>query len=213
MFGKKYIGEGIQGKCYELKNGIILKKFKYPRDIEDIEKFKYFLEYQNDSFMFPFDFIYNKRNFHGYFCKKALGKSLGQTFKDSNLIKMAENSQKLEEDINKVSDGKIRLYDIRYENILYDQNKLSVIDPDEFSHLDYLTTDQVKRDNNNQYRSLIVNLFLRNLQFNEQSFKLYRIDDYRRSNIPVSEIIYRIKRDLDRYYNVDIQTLDELKKR
>ena len=129
---KKILGEGRMSRCYLLEDGNVLKLFKHTRNLYEMDNFKYFLQYSNDSFVFPFDFIYDSRNFYGYIMKKAPGKTLKQIFSKSTLTNLSNHSYKLERDIDFISSGGIFIYDFHDENVLYDGNKYSVIDPDEY---------------------------------------------------------------------------------
>ena len=106
---KEFFDKGGLSKCYLLEDGNILKLFKQPRKLYEMDNFKYFLKYSNDSFCFPFEFIYDSRKFYGYIMKRMPGKKLGEVFSASNLINLSKHSYKLEKDIDYVSSGGIVL--------------------------------------------------------------------------------------------------------
>ena len=59
-------------KLYILEDGNILKLFKNPRDIGEIDRYRYMLNYDNESFVFPFEFIYDDEKFYGYITTNSL---------------------------------------------------------------------------------------------------------------------------------------------
>ena len=58
---KKFLGKGNFSKCYLLDDGNVLKIFNKPKSLYEMDNFKYFIKYSNDSFVFPFEFIYDRR--------------------------------------------------------------------------------------------------------------------------------------------------------
>lgn len=129
---KKYIGSGLFGDCYELTNGDILKIFKTPQSISNIKKYKLFQNYQNESFIFPYDFYIKRKKFLGYVSKKAPGKGLDESFKLYNLENLSKNLFKLDRDIMYISSGGIIMRDVHSDNVFYDGNKYSIIDTDAY---------------------------------------------------------------------------------
>ena len=73
---KKFLGEGVSGKCYELADGSVLKIFKIPVDISESEKYDYFAKYQCDSILFPYKLKKTNKYIKGYITKKAPGEVL-----------------------------------------------------------------------------------------------------------------------------------------
>jgi len=207
---KKYLNRGQCSKCYILPNGNVFKQFNNPLSISDIERFKYFLKYENESFLFPFDFVHDKKKFYGYITKKALGLTLRECFSVSDLENMAKNSQNLEENINYVSKGKIVMNDYHSENIMYNQKMFEVIDTDEYSIRDYATIEEVTDINMKNHRKLITNLFITNIKNNSHTkYILDRINIYKYSGMPASQIIIKIKEDMEKHYKESIETVDD----
>jgi len=60
---KEYIDKGDFSKCYDIGNHNVLKLFNNSMSIADIHKFKYLLKYRNESFLFPFEFVYDEENY------------------------------------------------------------------------------------------------------------------------------------------------------
>ena len=61
FISKKLLKEGTTAKCFLLQNGNVFKQFNNPLSISDVERFKYFLNFENESILFPFDFIYDNK--------------------------------------------------------------------------------------------------------------------------------------------------------
>ena len=206
---KTYFDEGSLSKCYLLDDGNVLKLFDEPRKLYEMDNFKYFLKYSNDSFCFPFEFIYNSRKFYGYIIKRMPGKKLKEFFHTSNLIHLYKNYFKLEKDMDFVSSGGIVLYDLHDENILYDGEKYSVVDPDENAVISDAL--RAKEFNYRFHRILIGNLFLENIEDIKHT-KLIRdnITKYKYMFIRPSEMIFQVKDDMERYYKEKIETVEDV---
>ena len=207
---KKFLAKGFMAKCYLLEDGNVLKIFNCQRSIDEMEMFKHFLKYDNDSFVFPFEFIYDSEKFYGYITKFVLGNTLEVEFPKSNLLNLSTNSIRLEKDIDFVSDGGIVLYDLHDQNVLYDGKKYSVIDHDENGIKEDIST--VRRTNRQMHRILIGNLFIENLRKLERTKLITdKIQIYKFMKMPPSEMIVQIKSDMDKYYKEDVSTIEELK--
>lgn len=208
---KEFLGKGGVAKCYTLEDGNVLKLFNYPRRVCDIEKFKYLMKFGNDSFLFPFEFIYDEEKFYGYITHKAPGITLEKSFPTSDLLDLSKHSYKLERDIDFVSEGGILLYDMHEENVLYDGKKFSVIDPDENGRSKDI--ESVFDTNHFIHRALISNLFIMNLSKTKKT-KVIRdkITKYKYMPVRPSELIVQVKDDMERYYKEKIDTLDDINK-
>ena len=199
-------------KLFLLENDKILKLFKNPRDLYEIERYKYFMNYANDSFIFPLEFIYDSKKFYGYITKRVYADTLESIFANSDLLKLSSNSFKLEKNIDLVSSGGITLYDFHSENVLYDGNSYSVIDHDENGISNSL--EDAKKRNQQAHRTLIGNLFLEKLaEFDFEHTRLIRKNIYNDmyTSIRPSEMIIKIKEQIDKEYKEDIQELEEIK--
>lgn len=199
-------------KLFVLEDDKILKLFKNPRELYELERYKYFLDYENDSFIFPLEFIYDSKKFYGYITKRVYGDTLESIFSKSDLLKLSSSSLKLEKNIDFISSGGITLYDFHSENVLYDGKNYSVIDHDEngiSNNLEYAR-------NKNQYahRILIGKLFFEKLEeIDRQHTKLIRknILENMYSKIRPSEMIIKIKEQIDKEYKEDIKVLENIK--
>lgn len=208
---KKILGRGAFSKCYLLEDGNVLKIFNRPKNLYEMEHFKYFIKYSNDSFVFPFEFIYDSGWFYGYIMKKAPGETFLCAFPKSNLENLSKHSVKLESDIDYISDAGIVLYDLHDENILYDGFKYSVIDPDENGISRNII--YARENNNKTHSTLLCNLFLSNIE-KASNTRLIRenIEKYKKMIIRPSDMIMQIKEDMENYYKEEINTVEDVKK-
>jgi len=207
---KKKFAVGRTAHLYLLEDGNILKLFKNTRDLYEIDRFKYMLNYDNDSFIFPFEFIYDSKKFYGYITKRALGKSLESVFSQSNLLDLSTHSLQLEKDIDYVSKGGIALYDFHDQNLLYDGKIFSAIDHDENGI--YKTEEYAKEINHERHRIMIGKLFENNIEKQKNTnFILDKVTEYKYMDIRPSEMIIKLKEEMDKYYKEDINTVDEVR--
>ena len=207
---KKPLNRGTTAKCFILKSGNVFKEFNNPLDISDVERFKYFLNYKNESFLFPFEFVCNNNKFYGYVTKKALGQTLEESFAYSNLEKLSAHLKKLEKNINYVSEGKIVMHDLHSNNIIYDGKLLQVIDPDEYAIRDFESVDNIKTINFKYNRIMVSNLFITNIGLNKNTeYILDKINSYKYSEVKASEFIIWIKEDMEKHYKETINTIDD----
>lgn len=207
---KKPLNKGTTSKCFLLQNGNVFKQFNNPLRVSDVERFKYLLNYENENFLFPFDFIYNSKEFYGYITKKATGDTLRNSFSNTNLEKLSTHSIKVENNIDYVSQGKILMHDLHSENVIYDANLIQIIDPDEYGIRDSYSVDDVKDINFKYYRTMICNLFITNIGLNQHTqYIIDRINRYKYTGNRASEILINIKDDMERYTKETINTVDD----
>lgn len=211
--GKKFLGKGNYGKCYELESGSILKLFNKPQSLIEIDKFRYMLKYKNESFLFPFDFVYDDKKFYGYISKKSLGIPLKDSFSSSNIEELSNNSILLEEDILKISEGRILIDDFHEGKIMYDGQKLEVIDTDFYQALVPFTPKEIRKDNLFHYKIVLARLFKTNITYIEDTKYIFgQIDKYLHSDILPSDMIASIKEDMEKYYKEKIKTMNQIQK-
>lgn len=206
----KMLGKGNSSKCFTIQNGDVFKKFNNPLDVIQIEMFKYFSNYENESFLFPFEFVYDDKKFYGYITKRFKGETLEKLFPSCNLENLSTHSIKLENNIDYISEGKIVMHDFHSENIMYDKKLLQVIDPDEYGIRDFYSFKEIKDINFNYYRTMIGKLFLSNIAFSKNTkYIIDRVNEYRVCDIKVSEMILKIKEDIEKYYKEKIDTIED----
>lgn len=210
FMSKKLLKKGTTAKCFLLQNGNVFKQFNSPLNISDVERFKYFLNFENENILFPFDFVCDNKRFCGYVTKRAIGDTLTESFSSSNLEKLSTNSIKVEKNIDLVSQGKILMHDLHSDNVIYDGNLMQIIDPDEYGIRDIYTVEEIKDTNFKYYRTLISNLFINDLEINKNTqYVIDKINLYKYTGYRASEVIIKIKDDMEKYTKETINTVDD----
>jgi len=210
FISKKLLKEGTTAKCFLLQNGNVFKQFNNPLSISDVERFKYFLNFENESILFPFDFIYDNKKFYGYVTKRAFGQTLRESFSSNNLERLSTHSIKTEKNIDFVSQGKILMHDLHSDNVIYDGNLIQIIDPDEYGIRDIYTVDEIKDINFKYYRTLISNLFITNIGINKNTqYIIDKINFHKYTGYRASEVIINIKYEMEKYTKETINTVDD----
>lgn len=197
------------GTLYLLDNDNILKIFKEPKRLHEIDKYKYMLKYINESFIFPFEFIYDSEKFYGYITKRATGKTLDLIFSQSNLIELSNNSKNFESNLDYVSKGGIILSDFHSSNMIYDGKKITAIDPDDNDI--YRSISEATSTNQYYHKLEICKLFDANIE-NNKHMKLVKdnISKYKYGKFRPSEIILKVKEDIEGITKEEINTIDDV---
>lgn len=216
---KKFIGEGLNGKCYELKTGEILKIFKIPKEISEMKKYKAFLEYKNDSIIFPHKFITNGKYFTGYISKKASGMRMDNCLSLYNFNDISKNLIKLENDIYLLSSDNILMCDNRSENMFYDGQKFSVIDVDEYFFYDcpnefdnsYCFSRNISKVENAIYEIFCNEISKCNLSINDKHKILSNFRKYIFWEYGPSIQILKYKKIIDDVLKDDVLSLENVK--
>lgn len=210
FIGKKLLKKGTTAKCFLLQNGNVFKQFNTPLNISDIGRFRCFLDFQNSSILFPFDFVYDSKRFYGYVTKRAIGDTLGDTFSKCDLEKLSHHSIDVENNIELVSQGKILMHDLHSDNVIYDGNLIQIIDPDEYGIRESSTKEAIKDINFKYYKTLISHLFIANIGINQNTqYIIDRINFHKYTGKTASEIIIKIKEEMEEYTKERIQTVDD----
>ena len=214
---KKLFVKSTNSKCYLIgkEQDRVLKIFNVPFNKENVEKFEYFLDYKNDSFIFPHEFIVYGDKFLGYVTQRSNGKELEKVIDKIDFVTYSKRSKKLEEDIVYVSNGKILINDISTRNILYEKELLRVIDPDFYKVYCNSSVNEVLNYNMKVYKSCIADLFILpylRMKKKPDKYVVEKINQYMKSDINTSEFIINLKLILEDYYDSEINNLREFNK-
>ena len=211
---KIFLGEGTSGRCYEIKTGEVVKLFKFSRDIKEIEKYRQFSKFQNDSILFPYDFLVKNNKFIGYVTKKASGQILDYSLRVHSLESISRNSIKLEKDIKYISYNGVMMFDVHRENMFYDGYKFSIIDTDGFDSSAYEEESTYLRNVNKVKRAIFEvirdELVSKNNPVfqNELYLKMYK---YVTWDYSISEMILLFRDILEKHYGESIDKLCDIK--
>lgn len=150
----KYIGSGVNGRCYLTKDYQVIKIFKdnyrteelfiHKNDIKDhVEKLS---ELNNDSYLAPIIQIICDGELIGYITLYGCRTTLAHIDRKMPMTELIEYYKKLEEDTYKVSEKGFWNHDLHDKNILaFDQ--LYVIDLDHGEFYPYLDSDNLFKKN------------------------------------------------------------------
>lgn len=202
---KSYLGAGYYGECYELANGRVLKIFKIPKRKQNLEKYYHFLEYRNETIIFPDEFITNLFHFQGHISDKAPGKNISDCIAQSSILLTAKALEKADSDIKVISDGGIIMSDIHPGNVFFDGHKISFFDVDEYRVADngkeeiyYKNTHMVRK----ALLSLVTRYFTDSKLYIELRKSLFRDDT-------LGDMFLNMQYSLSDYCNCEFDTLEE----
>lgn len=207
----EFLGKGHEGVCYDLKNGNALKLYGNVRSLFEIEKFKYMLKHKNESFLFPFEFVFDNEHFLGHISKKALGLTLEKSFNNLDLETLFVHSMSLEDNIEQISQAKILLDDFHEGNVMYDKEKLEVIDTDFYKINVDIPVKNITRLNLDYYKFTISGLLKRGIKCTDKTRYIFdKIVKYEYLTKSGSELLIKIKEDMEKYYKEKIDTIEDL---
>lgn len=210
FINKKKLDKGMTSQCYLLQNGNVFKQFNTPLNIKELDKFKYFLNFENENILFPFDFVYDTKKFYGYVTKRAFGQTLRESFSSSNLEKLSTHSIKVESNIDFLSKGKILMNDLHSNNIIYDGNLIQIIDPDDYEIRHNYNYNKIKELNFKDYMTVISNQFVINIGISTKTrYIIDKINIYKYTGKTASEFIIKIKDEMEKYTKEKIETVED----
>ena len=216
LIGKKYIGEGTYGICYELTNKDILKIFKIPKDKTEIKKMEKFSKIDTKTIIFPKELIANKSTLFGYTMRRANGKELYENFRNYDLGEASLNTVNLERDIINISKMGIEMYDIHSENVFYDGFNYSVIDTDPYYYSDY-NKDDLEYLNLKKFYSIFIDLFIMEFlninYYYDKHYKFFtKLRLYETKDYELNQLINLLKIETENYLNFSIEKLSDIEK-
>ena len=212
------LGYGSQGKAfYDINGKKVFKVYHAALDGElaDCTKTSYevlkFKDCLNKTYVFAYDAILLNDIVCGYIEKKAPGKLINQINPlNINLDKFISSVSKVDEDVVKISEYKIKTYDVLY-NIMYGNGKISIIDFDEYvyTNKDYDSLLALNRNNFN----MGIKLFLVDTYFDEfVASNKYLNELYEDKNIDINLFLKSFKECINEYMDYNITNLSEAKK-
>ena len=208
----KFIGKGQCGKCYELENGNVLKIFNRPKSISELKKYKTFLNYKNETIVFPHEFVTTMTKLKGHISKKVYGHKLDtEEFKLYKIDDMYRGLFHLEKDIDFISNSNIRMIDTHSGNIFYNGSKFSIIDVDSYQIYDNLS-DRIIYKNTMIIKEIFYNLFISSGNIKSKSDLDLLLRKYIFWDSSICETVYEFKNIIEKYYKNNIETIDDIKR-
>lgn len=209
---KKKIHTGSTDLCYLLKNGDVLKFFYNSLDLLEINRFKYFSLHKNNGFNFPYDFAFDKKSFYGYISSFVDGKRIENIIQKTNINDLIVALSNFEKDIIDLSNSKIRIRNLNVNNILYNNKKITALDPFYYSVALSESKEDLLTKNLNYYREQILTSIIKNLDNDKIDKLIYRIKMYKEKGATTSQILFDIKEYFDRYYSDNFETINDINK-
>ena len=134
---KKFIGAGTTAKCYKLNDGSVLKLFKNNYDAylvlnkdlfsKDMNKFT---KISNNTFKGPNKLVMDNNKLVGYIYPYVNGKTINKLNKNTKIRNIFRNYYQIINDVKDITDKSFYLFDSNYENIIYDNYSIHIIDLD-----------------------------------------------------------------------------------
>lgn len=203
----KYLGTGIDGKCVLLDNGRVIKLLHNSYDSKYTLPFK---GLKNSSFVFEDEEICIDNQVWAVLMNEAKGKKVSD-YKPLNqdLLKLGRQLRVLTNDICEISSLGILIQDFHTGNLLYDEDKFTIIDT--FQYL-MLPGSNYKNDNLREVMTSRNGIypFLLSEFMNCREFWInnsyYRRMDYIEYPDHYFEVL---KYQLEKYYGEEIKTLGD----
>ena len=134
---KKYIGSGRTARCYLLKDGSVLKIFKNNYDaLSVLEKDMFnkntdiLTNMSNNTFVGPKKLVMENNFVIGYLYSYVNGKTINKINNDTKLRDIFRSYNQVINDVKDITNKSIYLRDTNYDNIIYDNCSIHIIDLD-----------------------------------------------------------------------------------
>ena len=155
----KKIGEGTEGKVYQIDDNTY--KIYYPGALHDGFESKekihsYLINILTEQIILPTNLIYNKFNrYIGYTAPPIENKRIKLI--DIETKKFIQNLKILENDIQKLSNNKVLMVDVKHYNFIYN-GTMYIIDPGKYKIKYDEDTQLIHQQNLEKYKKLILYL-------------------------------------------------------
>lgn len=149
------VGSGIEGDGLKVNNYVFAKKFYTPRDflLKETQEKLYELELKN--IIAPFDYLEKSGSICAVFLDFFDGSSVLNDVGEIKFDVLIESTKNLIEDMRKISDNNIRTNDITRKSIMYNDQKMALIDTTQYFIIYHNLEESLKeRLNKNNLRDL-----------------------------------------------------------
>ena len=200
---KDCIGFGREGNCILTDNGYVLKKLYGEYNPQFALQFK---NIENDSFIFAKSGIFIDDYIRAIFMRYAKGLTLSDKIpKDKSFIQLGIQLQKLVDDIVKLSEMGIQVKDFHMGNIVYDENKFTIIDTIGYLYLrGSYKTENLREIMHRLFYYLLVDI-LRYREIPNNLVYYGKIDILESPN----EYLIKLKKYIENLVEQDVTTVDD----
>ena len=179
------IGSGFCAHCYRCKDGNVFKKFKNNEDgqgiveREDLEEIMEALnKSSNSSIIGPKILVYQDKKFIGYIYEHINGIEVSSISRFARIDTLFKNIGVLLEDIHKLTENRVELFDTHGRNILFDGH-YHIIDMDKsIIAKDDVPDERLERYNKEAFFITIINAIYGFKPWHEGVYTGVEINDY-----------------------------------
>ena len=202
----RFLGSGLEGRCYLLDDGTVVKVLFKKDKSNNLLKFK---DINNPSFIFAKESGYIDDAIVALFMEYVEGENLAKRVPvEQKIVTLGSQLQELVENLKKISQTGILVNDFHCENIMYNENGFKVIDTEGYNIND-------KNNEKTNIREVMTRIYGMLL------YKIIRYEEIRREFIkygkfeilenPLEHAI-ELKNLISELTNENIETLDEANK-
>ena len=155
--GKSINKTGSHGKIYKIDDDKLLKRFMVPWDKYDLDMFKRYMELELDNFYKIYELLYNKKNkLSGYTMEYCHNTDIDIVNMDTEYL--LDSFDKIVKSSDKLASMGIVIDDLVPTNLIYESDKMVVIDIDNYYVNDTISTDNIKTVNRHKLKLLLYNM-------------------------------------------------------
>lgn len=202
---------GTHSNIYKYNENEIMKILNNNVTIEQLEVMNILKNYESDLFSKPYLLVEIKNKIKGYTMKHLDGQSLNNISETVVLEDMFNFfDDNVEKRLYKLCQDKLKMWDMNYNNVLYDEvkNQFHFIDTDCYKYDKSKSEEEIYIFNNSEIISVIIEMmFYRNI--NQKKFIKFSKKELENGK-KLKVILYEIKEYLENRYNKKIVTLNDL---
>lgn len=203
--------KGIHSNIYKYNDTEILKIFKRKATSEQIEVMNIISTYERDLFSKPILLIEIKNNIVGYTMKFLQGSSLDLVSGNAKIKNIFDFfDEKIDKQMIKLSNDKLEIWDLNYNNLLYDEENslFHFIDTDCYKLKKSKSSEEIYLSNSLEIISVLLHFLLYKGVFYTTFFEFSK--KLLENGINIKKILYTIKDYLENVYDKKIIDLNNL---
>lgn len=207
-------GSGKNGSCYIVDDDILYKKL----DLNLCNSnFDLLTGKDNDTFVFPVQSLVVDNIVKAYIMRRIYSRNLRELSLDVSVDRFIKSLDKVASDTKLISDDNILIFDLNYGNVLFDGEKINVVDCDFYTR--GFDSSDVFVENSNMF----CNMFHNYVAFfdNEEDIYFSFVEDHKLDEF-VNYLIYegdfdclkkylsKLKKIVSNYVGVEVDNLKEI---